>query len=389
MAEQNDFEKTEPASQRRLEDAREEGDVPRSREVETCLILLAAAGGLWFLGETLLGDLNRLLASGLTFDRTHAFESAVLLNQIAADIGGVLFAFAPLALLLVGAALVAPLLIGGWLFNTKSIKLDISRLSPLRGLRNMLSVRAGMELTKAVGKALLVGMIAVIVVWHQKEAALTLASEPLRVSAAHLGELLLRGFAATTAALSVIALADAPFQLWQYARKLRMTREEMRQETKETEGNPQLKARIRAQQREVARRRMMSEVPKADVVVTNPTHFAVALKYADGEMSAPKVVAKGVDQVAARIREIATENNVPLLAAPPLARALYRHTDIGDEIPEALYTAVAEVLAYVFQLRAYRRSGGTNPLAPNSLMVPPHLDPQKSLSIEHADRGLA
>jgi flagellar biosynthetic protein FlhB len=388
MAEQNDFEKTEPASQRRQEDAREEGDVPRSREVENCLILLAAASGLWFLGEILVRDLSRFLASGLTFDRTHAFQPEVLLNEIAVRLGGVLFAFAPLALLLVGAALVAPLLIGGWLFNTKSIKLDIARLSPLRGLGNMLSVRAGMELAKAVGKALLVGMVALITVWHQRDATLALGLEPLRVSTAHLGELLLTGFTATTAALVVIALADAPFQLWHYARKLRMTREEMRQETKEMEGDPQLKAKIRAQQREVARRRMMSEVPKADVIVTNPSHFAVALKYADGQMSAPQVVAKGVDKVALRIREIATENDVPLLEAPPLARALYRHTDIGDEIPEALYTAVAEVLAYVFQLRAHRHSGGTHPVAPKSLLVPPHLDPHNSVSTERWDRGV-
>jgi len=377
MAEENDFERTEPASQRRLDEAREEGDVPRSRELDTCMILCAAAGGLWFFGATLMRDLHVFLASGLTFDRSHAFDLEVVLSRLAADIAGLLRAFAPLALLLLAVALVAPLLIGGWLFNTKAIKLDFSRLSPRRGLGNMFSLHAGVELSKAVGKALLVSVVALVVVWHQKEAVLALSVEPFRVGSAHLGRLLLTGFLATSAALAVIALVDAPYQVWQYARKLRMTRDQLRQEAKELEGDPQVRGKIRAQQREMARRRMMSQVPHADVVVTNPSHFAVALKYADGAMGAPRVVAKGADEVAARIREVATEHDVPLLEAPPLARALYRHTDIGDEIPEALYTAVAEVLAYVFQLRAYRERGGVRPVAPSSLAVPPHLDPQK------------
>jgi flagellar biosynthesis protein FlhB len=163
--------------------------------------------------------------------------------------------------------------------------------------------------------------------------------------------------------------------MWQYADKLKMTREEVRQEAKESDGNPEIKAKIRQQQREMARRRMMAEVPKADVVVTNPTHYAVALKYSEGKMRAPTVVAKGADEVAAKIRELAAENNVPLLEAPPLARALFRHAELGDEIPEALYTAVAEVLAYVFQLRVYRARGGMRPEEPTELEVPPQLDP--------------
>jgi len=376
LSEENDLERTEPASQHRREEARREGDVPRSKEVDTCLLLLSAAVGLWLLGGALARDLSLFLAAGLTFDRVHAFEPEILLNRLAADLGGVLLAFAPLAVLLVVVALVSPLLIGGWIFSTKQIKPDLSRLSPFRGLGNMLSVHAAAELAKAMGKAVIAGMVALMVVWHQKEALLTLSLEPLNLGSAHVGELLLKGFMATTGALCVIALVDVPFQLWHYARKLRMTREEMRQESKEMEGDPQIKARIRAQQREVARRRMMSEVPTADVVVTNPQHFAVALRYADGELGAPRVVAKGIDEVAKRIREVATEHNVPLLEAPPLARALYRHADLGDEIPEALYSAVAEVLAYVFQLRAYRQRGGAYPVAPTSLPIPPQLDPQ-------------
>jgi len=179
----------------------------------------------------------------------------------------------------------------------------------------------------------------------------------------------------------VIAAIDAPYQMWQYANKLKMTRQEVIQESKEANGNPQIKAKIRQQQRAMARRRMMAEIPNADVVVTNPTHFAVALKYTEGGNGAPKVVAKGADEVAAKIREIAKEHNIPMLEAPPLARALFKHTDLGDEIPEALYGAVAEVLAYVYQLRTYRRDGGSRPEEPRELKVPEELDPKNKLGV--------
>jgi flagellar biosynthetic protein FlhB len=384
MAEERDFERTEPASQRRRDDARTEGHVPRSREVETCLLLLAVAAGFWVLGGKLSQDLSLFLASQLTFQRAQAFDPEALLQHIVTDLSGVLFAFAPLAIWVVLVALASPLLIGGWLFTAKSVTPDFSRLDPVRGLGRIFSVQAAAELTKAAGKAIVVGSVALIIVWHQKDLLITLSLEPLKVAAAHVAEVLLTSFLAMVGALCVVAVLDAPFQLWHYGRSLRMSREEVRQETKEMEGDPQIKARIRAQQREVARRRMMSEVPHADVVVTNPQHFAVALRYAEGEMRAPRVVAKGVDELATRIREVAAENNVPLLESPPLARALYRHTALGDEIPEALYTAVAEVLAYVFQLRAYKHDGRPYPAAPTDLVVPPHLDPNN----EAATRGL-
>jgi flagellar biosynthetic protein FlhB len=209
---------------------------------------------------------------------------------------------------------------------------------------------------------------------------LALSTEPLTAGSAHLADLLLVGFISIVCALVVIALIDVPYVLWHYSNKLKMTREEVRQEAKESEGDPHVKGRIRQMQREMARRRMMSEVPGADVVVTNPTHYAVALKYAEGKNRAPVVVAKGADEVAAKIREIAAEHKVALLEAPPLARALYKHTELGDEIPAALYTAVAEVLAYVFQLRAYGKQGGVRPSVPTELDVPAELDPLNALS---------
>jgi flagellar biosynthetic protein FlhB len=327
------------------------------------------------LGGRLTAQLGSLLANSLTFERGQAFDMDLLVSRAAALLIDVLLAFAPVAAALMLVAVGAPLLIGGWNFSTKAFMPNFGKLNPLSGLGNLVSSNALVELGKAVGKTILVGVVAWIVVRGKQDAVMALALEPLNVGSAHLGQLLLQCFMLIVAALVAIAAVDVPYQLWHHASKLKMTREELRQEAKESEGNPEIKAKIRATQREMARRRMMSEIPTADVVVTNPTHFAVALKYTDGKMRAPRVVAKGADEVAAKIRELAAEHHVPLLEAPPLARALFRHAELGDEIPEALYTAVAEVLAYVFQLKAHASHGGLKPTAPTALEVPPGMDP--------------
>ncbi|MFZ6672379.1 flagellar biosynthesis protein FlhB [Undibacterium sp. Xuan67W] len=379
MAEESDLERTEPASPKRLEQAREEGDVPRSRELSTCTILLAAGSALWIFGGSLIRQLSHMLMNGLSLDRSLAFDINLLFSSIAVGLMDVLIAFAPIAGLLVLVAIGSPLLIGGWLFSGKALQPNFSRMNPLSGLANMISTRAGVELVKAIIKTILVGSVALMVVMSQKNAIFGLVLEPLAQGSAHMGNLLAACFLSIVGALVFIAAIDAPYQMWHYANKLKMTHQEVIQESKEANGNPQIKAKIRAQQREMARRRMMAEIPTADVVVTNPTHFAVALKYTDGGNGAPRVVAKGADAVAARIREIAGENNVPLLEAPPLARALYKHTELGDEIPEKLYAAVAEVLAYVFQLKTFRQHGGLKPILPTEIDVPSELDPNNEL----------
>jgi flagellar biosynthetic protein FlhB len=239
----------------------------------------------------------------------------------------------------------------------------------------MVSSNALVELGKAIGKTLVVGVVAWIVVGREMNEVMSLASQPVEVGSGHLVNLLLTSFISIVGGLVLIAVIDAPYQMWHYSNKLKMTREEVRQEAKESDGNPEIKAKIRQTQREMARRRMMADVPTADVVVTNPTHYAVALKYSEGVMRAPKVVAKGADAIAARIRELATENKVLILESPVLARALFKHAEIGDEIPETLYTAVAEILAYVFQLRAFRAGSGMYPDLPGELDVPPQMDP--------------
>ncbi|ALK98554.1 flagellar biosynthesis protein FlhB [Massilia sp. WF1] len=376
MAESSNAEKTEPASPKRLRQARENGDIPRSREVATFTVLMTAGAGLWMLGGGVINKLSTTLERGLSLDREQIYNPAVLIERITADIGGVMLACLPLAIAIMLVAVVSPLLIGGWNFSAKSFTPNFAKLNPLNGLGNMVSSNALIELLKAVAKTLLVGAVAWYVVMSEKDAVIGLAVEPLGVAVAHLGSLVARAFLVMVGSLGAIAILDGPYQKWHYANKLKMTRQEVIQESKESDGNPQIKGKIRQLQREMAKKRMMSNVPTADVVVTNPTHFAVALKYADGQKGAPRVVAKGTDEVAAKIREIAKENKVALLEAPALARALYKHTDIDDEIPEALYSAVAEVLAYVYQLRAYTKGSSDHyPDRPSKLPVPPEMDP--------------
>lgn len=379
MAEESESEKTEPASQKRLEQAREEGDVPRSREVATFTVLMTAGAGLWMTGGGLVRDLSSAMVSGLALTPEQIYNPDVLLTRVGIDIGRVMLACLPLGLAVLMVAIISPMLVGGWLFSGKAIGPNFMKLNPINGLSNMVSTNALVELVKAIAKTLVVGFVAYLVVMRQREAVIQLVMEPANLGMVHLLEMLAMSFLFIVGSLGFIAAIDAPYQLWHYANKLKMTRQELIQESKESDGNPQIKGKIRQMQREMARRRMMADVPTADVVVTNPTHYAVALKYAEGSRGAPKVVAKGTDEVAAKIRELAKEHKVTILEAPPLARALFKHSDIGDEIPERLYAAVAEVLAYVYQLRMFK-PGLRYPDRPTRLDVPDDMDPHNPAS---------
>jgi flagellar biosynthetic protein FlhB len=286
------------------------------------------------------------------------------------------------------AALLAPLALGGWQLSTKGFEPKFSRLNPIEGFGRMFSINGPIQLGMSLAKTLVVGIIGGTAIWNRREQILALATEPLNLALANSVHLIAVCCGMTVAGMFAVAALDVPYQLWQFHKKLRMTKEEVKREHRESEGDPHIKGKIRQQQRAIARRRMMSQIPKADVVVTNPTHFAVALQYADGEMRAPKVIAKGVNLVAARIRELAAEHNVPLLEAPPLARALYHNVDLDREIPGPLYGAVAEVLAWVYQLRRFKTEGGAVPVAPTELDVPAELD-KGSVSDEEADQEVA
>lgn len=374
MAEESDLERTEAPTPRRLEQAREEGQVARSPELATLAVLMAGAAGLWFTGGHMFSGLEKLMARGLRIDAV-AEDPGLMQAALYQHALDALLLVAPLFVVMVVVALAAPLGLSGWLFTFKPVEPDFSRLNPLQGMTRMVSGQALAELGKALAKAAVIGMVATVVLWNQRTEMMALISLPLERGIAESGRILVWSLAAVAGGMVLIVAADVPLQLWRHTSRLRMSLEDIKKEMKETEGDPQVKAIIRNQQREMSRRRMMAAVPGADVVVTNPAHYAVALSYADKSMRAPRVVAKGTELVAARIRAIAAEHHVPVLESPPLARALYHHTEIGDDIPETLYTAVAEVLAYVFQLRHYNANGGPAPHALGVVAVPPGLDP--------------
>jgi flagellar biosynthetic protein FlhB len=325
-------------------------------------------------GSGLVRELSRSLTSGLSLTREQVFNPDVLANRILVDVVQVMLACLPIAIAVMVVALASPLLVGGWLFSSKAFTPNFMKLNPISGISNMFSTNSLVELLKAIIKSILVGVVAYMVISRQQQEAIGLMVEPLHSGSAHVMNMLGYSFLVIVGALGFIALIDAPYQMWHYANKMKMTRQELIQESKESDGNPQIKGKIRQLQREMAKKRMMQEVPTADVVVTNPTHYAVALKYAEGGQGAPRVVAKGTDEVAAKIRELAKEHRVAILEAPPLARALHKHTEIGDEIPPRLYAAVAEVLAYVYQIKAYR-PGLRYPDRPGKLDVPDDMDP--------------
>ena len=375
MAEDSDLEKTEEPTGRRIEQAREKGQVPHSRELGTFLVLIAAAAAFWMMGSWFMQRSMLITRKALSIEPQLAHEPALMLPRLAEISGDALLAFSPFLALLVLAAVLPPFFLNAWVFSTTALVPDLKRLNPLAGIGRMFSWNSLMELGKAVLKASLVGGVAVLLIWKERDEIFGLLGEPLEAGLAHAGNLISFSFLILVAGLAIVVAADVPFQLWQYFDKLKMTKEEVKQEMKEMMGDPHVKGRIRSLQMQAARKRMMSAVPQANVIVTNPTHYAVALAYQAG-MAAPKVVAKGVGVVAQKIREVGSEHAIPILEAPPLARALYKHAELDAEIPSALYNAVAEVLAYIYQLANWRQAGGVYPVPPRDLPVPAELVPE-------------
>jgi flagellar biosynthetic protein FlhB len=317
-------------------------------------------------------DLMRVMARGLHLSRDAAFDTGALSLQLASLGVDALIVSAPLLGVLAFAAAAGSVAVGGWMFSPAAFGFDAGRIDPMRGLANLFSASSWIELVKALAKALFVGGTAWLVFDAARADLSVIGLSAPDAGSLSAGRTLIWSFVVVAAPLAVLAAIDVPLVLWRHGHGLRMSREELRQESRETEGDPHIKARVRSLQREAARKRMMAEVPKADVVVTNPTHFAVALVYKNG-MRAPRVVAKGAEIIALKIRELAKEHSVPVLEAPPLARALYRHAEIGDEVPAGLYDAIARVLAWVYQLRRWRAEGGVAPRDPGTIDVPAEL----------------
>lgn len=373
MATDSAQERTERATPKRIREAREKGQVPRSRELNSMALLMAAAGGMLVMGEHLLGGLGELLHHGLSFEHARNIDTQTMMEMFGDTALQSLVLVSPLFVLLVVTAVMTPLGLGGWSFSSKAFAFKWEKLDPIQGIGRIFSAKGLMELLKVLAKFILVSVISGMILWSLVDEILGLGAESLQPALIHLAHICGWSFLASSSVLIIIAAVDVPFQLWQHNKQLKMTKQEIRDESKETDGRPEVKSRIRALQREMSQRRMMEAVPSADVVITNPTHYAVALRYDSQRMRAPVVVAKGADLIAAQIRHIAGQNDVAIVSAPPLARAIYASTDIDREIPSGLYIAVATILSYVYQLRAAVKEGVIPPAAPTDLPIPDEL----------------
>jgi len=379
MAENQDGqEKTEQPTQKRLQDSKRKGQIARSRELNTMAIVLIGGATMVGMSGHLGQGLSDVMTSGFTISRADMYDPTVMLLRLGSAIQDALLVLLPFFIVVVAVAIISSVALGGITISAEAIAPKLEKLNPLKGLKRIVSVKGLVELLKALAKFLLVGGATAVALWTTLDDFIALNTMDLGPAVSQLGSLVGWSFVLVATTLILVAMIDVPFQLWDHKRQLKMTRNELKEEMKDTEGRPEVKGRIRSLQRELAQRRMMEEVPKADVVVTNPTHFAVALRYDQSRMSAPKVVAKGSDLIATNIRRVAQEHDVTVVESPMLARAIYFHTELGDMIPAGLYLAVAKLLAYVFQLRAYRTDGGMKPDSPEDLPVPDELQvPEK------------
>lgn len=371
MSEDSAQERTEEPSDKKLRDARDKGQVPRSKELNTTIMLVASALGLMALGASMGEQLSGLITEDLMIDRRQVFDKAAVLDALQVNTMAALSLLAPFMGLMLLAVFVGPLLMGGFQVSAKAMAPKFSKLNPLSGIKKMFGLSALVELLKALAKVGLLGGVAVWLLSRLATRYIELGQTPLLSAVGSAMDLISEVFLVMSITLGFVAMIDVPYQLWDHKRKLKMSRQELKEESKETNGNPEMKGRIRQAQQQLSQQRTLQDIPQADVIIVNPTHFAVALAYDPTGQSAPRVLGKGIDHLALKMREVANAHEVPIFEAPPLARALYHHSDIGQEIPEELYLAVAQVLAYVFQLK---QDSDIVPLAPTDLPVPTEMD---------------
>ncbi|MFM8899983.1 MAG: flagellar biosynthesis protein FlhB [Burkholderiales bacterium] len=375
MAQQDSQDRTHPASQRKLEKARKDGNVARSQDFGHFAAVAAGGAALVVMAPQITGWLKDALAGALRFNSQSLSSPQFMLERLAELTLKLLWVVLPLGLLMVAVGVLGSFLIGGWNFSLQAVAPKVSKLNPLAGVGRIFSKHQMVVALKAALLALLLGVIGAFYLRSQLEGFIATLTMPLPAALAHAGDTLLGGLLLLVMLLAVFALVDAPLQRHLHAERLKMSHQEVKQEYKEMEGNAEVKGKLRQLMREASKKRMMAAVPTADLVVMNPTHYAVALKYDDTQMGAPRVVAMGADLLALRIRDLAKESKVPVLQAPALARALYAHAELDKEIPAALFAAVAQVLAYVYQLRAAMAGKGVPPADLPELNVPVELDP--------------
>ena len=363
-------EKTEEPTQRKLDKAREDGQAARSKELTTTAILLSSSLGFLWFGSFLSDKLSAVIRYNFSLTREVIFDPSMMSRYLVQSMGDVLIGLMPLLAILLLAATLGPIALGGWLFSTKALMPKFNRMDPIEGIKRMFSIKSLVELGKAVAKVVLMLILTLILLKALQGDLKSLSYQSVANGVGHSVAIAAWVAIALSAATILIALIDVPFQIWDHTKKLRMSFQDIKDEMKDTDGKPEVKSKIKQLQQEMANRRMMADVPDADVVITNPTHYAVAVKYQPDEMNTPIVVAKGVDHIALKIREIAGANEVEIVQSPRLARAIFYTTALDEEIPTGLYVAVAKVLAYVFQLRNFRNGKGERPAYPHSVNVP-------------------
>lgn len=374
MAEEDSSqEKTEEATPRRLEKAREEGDVPRSRELATFAVLMAGTVGLLIFGPGIVSSMIGVLKNNLAVERAALFDTNQMAIHLLSATEEMVMALTPLMGLLLFCAIVGPIGLGGWNFSGKALMPKLDRISPIAGFKRMFSMRSIVELIKSILKVSMISGLAILIMAWLEPEILALSLLPYEAAIVESVRIIAWSAIALSLTTLIIVVIDVPYQIYEHAKKLKMSMQEIKDEFKETEGKPEVKRKVRQLQQEMAQRRMMGDVPDADVIITNPTHFSVALKYDPAKASAPIMLAKGMDEIAMKIREVGNEYDIPLLEAPPLARSIYYNTEIGDEIPEGLYVAVAQVLAYVFQMDQYMKGRGPKPKDLDDFAIPEDL----------------
>ena len=369
MSKDDSQERTEEATEKRLRESREKGQVARSKELTT--LLLTAGGGLLFLafGKHIATTLLKIFDEGLTVSRHEAFDIMLGINKCFAILGQIGIAFIPFLLVLFLMSIFSALVVGGLVFSLESISPKLERMDPIKGIKKIISLKSLVELAKALLKFFLVGLTFILIMKLKIYDIFSLDKAPLEIGAILSTETLVIGLLLMSVALIIIAAIDVPFVIWDHARQLKMTKQELKDEAKDTEGKPEVKSKQRQIQRDIARRRQISRVSTADVIITNPEHYAVAIKYNE-TMSAPVVVAKGVDLVAEMIKKVAKSHRIPFVRSPGLARSIYYHVDLEGEIPSGLYLAVAQVLAYVYEVKHFRPGQGPYPILPKKLDIP-------------------
>ncbi|WP_211827105.1 flagellar biosynthesis protein FlhB [Kistimonas asteriae] len=385
MAENEDSgqERSEEPSEKRLKDARDKGEAPRSRELVTVGLFLGSCVALLVFSDQISQRFLAVFAENFSVDRASLLDTGAMSARLKDSFITIFGTLLPVFGLMILAIIASSLGLGGWLFSAKPLQPQLSRMSILKGLKRMFSRRSIVELIKSILKVMLVTGALYLIINNVMKDILTLSMKPVAMAIRESLSIVTWSLLGFAAALAVIAIIDVPFQVSEYRRKLKMTRQELKDESKETEGRPEVKSRVRDLQQEVATRRMMQEVPEADVIITNPTHFAVALKYDKTRSEAPFVVAKGVDEIAQTIIEAAQLHKRPVVRTPALTRAIYYTTKINQEVASDLYHAVAQILAYVYRLREFKAGRGQEPTPlPNNFDLPEHFQ-------QYANRGIA